>query len=128
MLEHVKQLIAGEIIWAPGIRGAVVASRRGGDFELVVGRDLSIGYESHSPLTVRLYIEESLYRGLGFAVFEPNDEPLWAQIRLAAGSFMNGLFRQGAFKGAKASDARGGSASTIALTISAGDRSAPPAG
>lgn len=52
-----------------------------------------------------LYIEESLYRGLRFAVFEPNDEPLWAQIRLAAGSFMNGLFRQGAFAGAKASDA-----------------------
>ena len=49
--------------------------------------------------------EESLYRGLQFAVFEPNDEPLWAQIRLAAGSFMNGLFRQGAFAGAKASDA-----------------------
>lgn len=52
-----------------------------------------------------LFIEESLYRGLAFAVFEPNDEPLWAQIRLAAGSFMNGLFRQGAFAGAKATDA-----------------------
>jgi len=52
-----------------------------------------------------LMIEESLYRGLHFAVFEPNDEPLWAQIRLAAGSFMNGLFRKGAFAGAKASDA-----------------------
>lgn len=52
-----------------------------------------------------LFIEESLYRGLQFAVFEPNDEPLWAQIRLAAGSFMNGLFRQGAFAGAKSSDA-----------------------
>lgn len=52
-----------------------------------------------------LFIEESLYRGLRFAVFEPNDEPLWAQIRLAAGSFMNGLFRQGAFAGRKASDA-----------------------
>ncbi len=52
-----------------------------------------------------LFIEESLYRGLHFAVFEPNDEPLWAQIRLAAGSFMNGLFRKGAFAGAKASDA-----------------------
>jgi hypothetical protein len=52
-----------------------------------------------------LFIEESLYRRLQFAVFEPNAEPLWAQIRLAAGSFMNGLFRQGAFKGAKASDA-----------------------
>jgi phage tail sheath protein FI len=52
-----------------------------------------------------LFIEESLYRGLRFAVFESNDEPLWAQIRLAAGSFMNGLFRQGAFAGQKASDA-----------------------
>lgn len=52
-----------------------------------------------------LFIEESLYRGLKFAVFEPNAEPLWAQIRLAAGSFMNTLFRQGAFKGEKASDA-----------------------
>jgi Bacteriophage tail sheath protein len=52
-----------------------------------------------------LFIEESLYRGLKFAVFEPNDEPLWAQIRLAAGAFMNGLFRQGAFQGTKTSDA-----------------------
>lgn len=54
---------------------------------------------------VALFIEESLYRGLQFAVFEPNDEPLWAQIRLAAGAFMNGLFRRGAFQGSKASDA-----------------------
>jgi phage tail sheath protein FI len=44
-----------------------------------------------------LFIEESLYRGLKFAVFKPNAEPLWASIRLAAGSFMNGLMRQGAF-------------------------------
>jgi len=52
-----------------------------------------------------LFIEESLMRGLQFAVFEPNDEPLWAQIRLATGAFMNGLFRKGAFAGATASDA-----------------------
>ena len=52
-----------------------------------------------------LMIEESLYRGLQFAVFEPNGETLWGQIRLAAGAFMNGLFRDGAFKGLKASDA-----------------------
>jgi phage tail sheath protein FI len=52
-----------------------------------------------------LMLEESLYRGLAFAVFESNDEPLWSQIRLAAGSFMNGLFRQGAFQGLRASDA-----------------------
>ncbi len=46
-----------------------------------------------------LFIEESLYRGTQFAVFEPNDEPLWAQIRLNVGAFMQSLFRQGAFQG-----------------------------
>ncbi len=46
-----------------------------------------------------LFIEESLYRGMQWAVFEPNDEPLWAQIRLNVGAFMNSLFRQGAFQG-----------------------------
>nr|AWJ66028.1 phage tail sheath protein FI [uncultured bacterium] len=52
-----------------------------------------------------LMIEESLYRGLQFAVFKPNDERLWAQIRLAGGAFMNNLFRQGAFQGTKSTDA-----------------------
>ncbi|MDE2394980.1 MAG: phage tail sheath subtilisin-like domain-containing protein [Burkholderiales bacterium] len=47
-----------------------------------------------------LFIEESLYRGTQWVVFEPNDEPLWAQIRLNVGAFMNNLFRQGAFQGA----------------------------
>jgi hypothetical protein len=46
-----------------------------------------------------LYIEESLYRGTQWVVFEPNDEPLWAQIRLNIGAFMQNLFRQGAFQG-----------------------------
>jgi phage tail sheath protein FI len=46
-----------------------------------------------------LYIEESLYRGTQWVVFEPNDEPLWAQIRLNLGAFMQNLFRQGAFQG-----------------------------
>jgi hypothetical protein len=46
-----------------------------------------------------LFLEESLYRGTQWAVFEPNDEPLWAQLRLAIGSFMQNLFRQGAFQG-----------------------------
>lgn len=54
---------------------------------------------------VALFIEESLYRGTQFAVFEPNDEPLWSQIRLAVGSFMNNLFRQGAFQGASPREA-----------------------
>jgi uncharacterized protein len=51
------------------------------------------------------FIEESLYRGLKWTVFEPNDEPLWAQIRLNAGAFMQNLFRQGAFQGQKRDDA-----------------------
>ena len=46
-----------------------------------------------------LFIEESLYQGLKWVVFEPNDEPLWAQIRLNVGAFMQNLFRQGAFQG-----------------------------
>ena len=46
-----------------------------------------------------LFIEESLYRGTQWVVFEPNDEPLWAQIRLNIGAFMHNLFRQGAFQG-----------------------------
>jgi hypothetical protein len=52
-----------------------------------------------------LYIEESLYRGTQWAVFEPNDEPLWAQIRLNLGAFMHGLFRQGAFQGSSPREA-----------------------
>jgi uncharacterized protein len=46
-----------------------------------------------------LFLEESLYRGLKWVVFEPNDEPLWAQIRLNVGAFMQSLFRLGAFQG-----------------------------
>jgi phage tail sheath protein FI len=52
-----------------------------------------------------LYMEESLYRGTQWVVFEPNDEPLWAQIRLNVGAFMHNLFRQGAFQGASPRDA-----------------------
>jgi phage tail sheath protein FI len=52
-----------------------------------------------------LYIEESLFRGTKWVVFEPNDEPLWAQIRLNIGAFMHGLFRQGAFQGTTPRDA-----------------------
>ncbi|UCD64465.1 MAG: phage tail sheath subtilisin-like domain-containing protein [Candidatus Zixiibacteriota bacterium] len=52
-----------------------------------------------------LFIEESLYRGTKWVVFEPNDEPLWAKIRLNVGVFMNRLFRQGAFQGTSPSQA-----------------------
>ncbi len=52
-----------------------------------------------------LFLEESLYRGTQWAVFEPNDEPLWAELRLNIGAFMQNLFRQGAFQGQSAKDA-----------------------
>ncbi len=52
-----------------------------------------------------LMIEESLYRGTRWAVFEPNDEPLWANLRLNIGAFMNSLFRQGAFQGSSPTEA-----------------------
>ncbi|MFA0811100.1 phage tail sheath family protein [Microbulbifer epialgicus] len=64
------------------------------------GADARASEWKHLPVRrTALFIEESLYRGTQFAVFEPNDEPLWAEIRLAVGSFMNRLFRQGAFQG-----------------------------
>ena len=49
---------------------------------------------------IALYIEESLYRGTQWVVFEPNDEKLWLQIRISVGAFMQSLFLQGAFQGA----------------------------
>ncbi|MEM6353555.1 MAG: phage tail sheath C-terminal domain-containing protein, partial [Cyanobacteria bacterium P01_D01_bin.14] len=52
-----------------------------------------------------LFIEESLYRGTQWAVFEPNDEPLWSQLRLNIGAFMQNLFRQGAFQGSTPQEA-----------------------
>lgn len=52
-----------------------------------------------------LFIEESLFQGLKWVVFEPNDEPLWGQIRLHAGAFMQNLFRQGAFQGSSPREA-----------------------
>lgn len=72
----------------------------------LVGADARASEWKYIPVRrVALFIEESLYRGTQFAVFEPNDEPLWAQIRLSVGSFMNNLFRQGAFQGASPRDA-----------------------
>ena len=59
IISHVQRLIDGEIIWAPGIDGGLVISQRGGDFELTVGQDFSIGYLDHTSEVVRLYIEES---------------------------------------------------------------------
>lgn len=59
VLEIVRRMIDGPIIWAPAVDGAVVLSARSGDFELTVGQDLSIGYTSHDEETVHLYLVES---------------------------------------------------------------------
>jgi uncharacterized linocin/CFP29 family protein len=59
VLEHMRRLVDGPLVWTPGLEGAVVLSMRGGDFELTVGQDFSIGYLGHDARTVRLYIEES---------------------------------------------------------------------
>jgi uncharacterized protein len=77
--------LAGSIVW--GAR-----TLRGAD-------QLADEYKYIPVRRTALYIEESLYRGLKWAVFEPNDEPLWAQIRLNVGAFMQTMFRQGAFQG-----------------------------
>jgi phage tail sheath protein FI len=83
--------IYGSVVWgARTMRGADVAA------------------DEYKYVPVRrtvLYIEESLYRGTKWVVFEPNDEPLWAQIRLNVGAFMHDLFRKGAFQGQTPQDA-----------------------
>lgn len=82
---------AGRVVW--GAR-----TMRGAD-------QLADEYKYIPVRRTALFIEESLYRGLKWVVFEPNDEPLWAQIRLNAGAFMQNLFRQGAFQGSSPKDA-----------------------
>lgn len=70
------------------------------------GADILTSEWKYIPVRrLALFLEESLYRGTKFAVFEPNDEPLWAQIRLNVGAFMQNLFRQGAFQGSTPRDA-----------------------
>ncbi len=59
LLEHLRKILEGPIVWAPGVGGAIVVSLRGGDFLFESGQDFSIGYESHDGSTVRLYLEES---------------------------------------------------------------------
>jgi uncharacterized linocin/CFP29 family protein len=59
LLDHLRKIVEGPIVWAPGVRGAVVLSLRGGDFLFESGQDLSLGYDSHDGELVRLYLEES---------------------------------------------------------------------
>jgi len=60
ILEHINRLVNGDIIWAPAIDGAFVLTTRGGDFDLQLGTDVSIGYLSHDADTVQLYLQETL--------------------------------------------------------------------
>ncbi len=60
ILEHLRRLVDGDIIWAPAIDGAFVLSTRGGDFDLQLGTDVSIGYLSHDADTVQLYLQETM--------------------------------------------------------------------
>lgn len=68
LFDHLKQVTDGPILWAPGVQGAIVASRRGGDFSLDVGQDIAVGYHHHDADTVHLYLEESFT----FRVLEPD--------------------------------------------------------
>lgn len=83
--------VFGNIVW--GARTLHGDDQRGSEWKYVPVRRMA------------LFLEESLFRGTQWVVFEPNDEPLWAQIRLNVGAFMQGLFRQGAFQGATAKQA-----------------------
>jgi uncharacterized linocin/CFP29 family protein len=59
LLDHLRKILEGPIVWAPGVKGAVVVSLRGGDFLFESGQDISIGYDSHDSDVVRLYLQES---------------------------------------------------------------------
>jgi phage tail sheath protein FI len=77
--------VAGQVVW--GARTLAGADQLASEWKYLPVRRFA------------LFLEESLYRGTQWVVFEPNDEPLWAQIRLNVGAFMHNLFRQGAFQG-----------------------------
>ncbi len=72
----------------------------------LAGADANASEWKYVPVRrLALFLEESLFRGSQWVVFEPNDEPLWAQIRLNVGAFMNNLFKQGAFQGTSPKEA-----------------------
>ena len=68
LLDHLRQILGGPLVWAPGVEGGIVLSLRGGDFLFDCGQDLSVGYLDHDAATVRLYLEESF----SFKVLEPD--------------------------------------------------------
>jgi uncharacterized linocin/CFP29 family protein len=67
VFEHLRLILGGPVVWAPAVDGAIVLSTRGGDFELTLGEDFSVGYTAHDSDTVKLYVEESA----GFRVVNP---------------------------------------------------------
>ena len=83
--------ITGRVVW--GARTLRGADQLADEYKYIPVRRLA------------LFIEESLFRGTQWVVFEPNDEPLWSQIRLNVGAFMQNLFRQGAFQGSSPREA-----------------------
>ncbi len=68
LLDHLRQILGGPLVWAPGVECGIVLSLRGGDFVLESGQDISIGYASHDAEVVALYLEESF----SFRVLEPD--------------------------------------------------------
>ncbi|MGB9184630.1 MAG: family 1 encapsulin nanocompartment shell protein [Solirubrobacteraceae bacterium] len=77
LFDHLRQILGGDIVWAPGVDGAVVLSLRGEDFRFESGQDISIGYLEHDRDTVRFYLEESF----SFTVATPE-----AAVALRAGT------------------------------------------
>jgi uncharacterized linocin/CFP29 family protein len=77
LLEHVRLILGGPVVWAPTVDGAVVISTRGGDYRLVSGQDFAVGYSTHSESVVELYLEESL-------TVLVNDERAAAVLRYAS--------------------------------------------
>ncbi|MGA3216329.1 MAG: family 1 encapsulin nanocompartment shell protein [Acidimicrobiales bacterium] len=77
VFDHLRQILGGPIVWAPGVKGLVVLSLRGGDFLFESGEDLCLGYSHHDPDTVHLYLEESF----SFRVATPE-----AAVALTAGA------------------------------------------
>ena len=59
IIRHLRNVLDGELVWAPAITGAVLLTTRGGDFSLHLGQDFSIGYLSHTETDVVLYLQES---------------------------------------------------------------------
>jgi uncharacterized linocin/CFP29 family protein len=67
LLDHLRQILGGPVVWTPGVEGGIVLSLRGGDFVFDSGQDLSVGYVAHDATSCRLYLEESF----SFRVLEP---------------------------------------------------------